>query len=77
MNKTHSKHMHVYAVVSFDFPVNPEHPENTTSIVKVFSSQQSAKQEVRRWSKVNAVKRCPYHVWTTRFLSDEQVSEMN
>lgn len=65
----HSKFLHLYAVVRFDFPISQECPENTVTIVKVFSSKLDAKQEAARLMGINADKGCRYQVMTTRFVA--------
>jgi len=66
--KPHSSLRHVYAVVRFDFPVNPDNPENTISVVKVFSSKMSAEREVARLNGINSEKRCRYVLQVSRLV---------
>jgi len=68
LEKPHSKFEHVYAIVRFDFPVNPESPTNSVNVVKVFSSSEIADTEAARLNRVNQDKRCSYHVYITRFV---------
>jgi hypothetical protein len=64
----HSKFRHLYAVLRIDVPVNPENPENSIAVVKVFSSKFSAEQEVARLNKINSEKGCRYVLNTTRLV---------
>jgi hypothetical protein len=48
VDKPHSKFEHLYAIVSFDLPINLEYPANSVTVVKVFSSQGAADQEASR-----------------------------
>ena len=65
----HSKFLHLYALVRFDLPINSENPENSVTVVKVFSSEAAAEQEVSRLSEVNNEKDCSYKVFIARFVS--------
>ena len=69
MDKPHSKYPHVYAILRFDFPVSKTDPENTATVVKVFSSKVLAEQEASRLREVNRAKRCVYVVQGTRFVT--------
>lgn len=62
----HSKFRHLYAVLRIDLPVNPDNPENSIAVVKVFSSKLSAEQEVSRLNKLNSGKGCRYVLNVTR-----------
>ena len=64
----HSKFRHVYAVLRIDLPVNPENPENSIAVVKVFSSKFSAEKEVARLNNINSEKGCRYVLNTTRLV---------
>ncbi len=37
--KPHSKYLHAYAIVRFDFPVTQDDPENSVMVVKVLLSK--------------------------------------
>ena len=65
----HTKFLHLFAIVRFDFPVNSEYPANSVSVVKVFSSQEAADQEASRLNHVNENKSCKYDVYVTRFIA--------
>lgn len=65
---SHSKFRHLYGVLRIDLPVNPENPENSIAVVKVFSSKLSAEQEVSRLNKLNPEKGCRYVVNVTRLV---------
>jgi hypothetical protein len=56
----------MYAVVRIDLPVSQENPENSVSVVKVFSSKMTAEQEVSRLNGINSAKGCRYVLQTTR-----------
>ena len=56
----------MYAVVRIDLPVSQENPENSVSVVKVFSSKMTAEREVSRLNRINASKGCRYVLQTTR-----------
>ena len=64
----HSKFLHLFAIVRFDFPVDSEYPANSVSVVKVFSLQEAADQEALRLNRVNEKKSCKYEVYVTRFI---------
>ena len=64
----HSRFRHLYAVLRIDLPVNPDNPENSIAVVKVFFSKLSAEQEVSRLTKLNAGKGCRYVLNTTRLV---------
>ena len=64
--KPNSKFRHLYAVVRIDLPVSLENPENSVSVVKVFSSKMRAEQEVSRLNRINSAKGCRYVLQTTR-----------
>lgn len=64
--KPNSKFRHMYAVVRIDLPVSQQNPENSISVVKVFSSKMTAEQEVSRLNKINSEKGCRYVLQTTR-----------
>ncbi len=66
----HSRHLHLYAIVRFDFPIDQQFPENTTAIVEVLSSKDLAEQEAQRLRKVNRSKNCNYVVYTTRYVEE-------
>jgi hypothetical protein len=66
MDKPHSKYPHVYAIVRFDLPVNQGNPENSVSVVKVFSSRVLAEQEASRLNEINQEKGCLYVVQITK-----------
>jgi len=68
IDKRHSRFRTVYAIVRFDFPVSADNPENTASVVKVFSSKIHAEREIARLSEVNAQQRCKYVLQTTRLM---------
>jgi hypothetical protein len=57
---------HVYAVVRIDLPVNTECPENSFSVVKVFTSKDAAERDAARLNSVNAGRRCEYHTYVSR-----------
>ena len=65
----HSKFLHLYAIVRFDLPIDPQLPMNSVAVVKVFSSQEAADQEVSRLSHVNESKNCKYEVCLTRSIA--------
>ena len=69
MEQPRSKWPHVYALVRFDFPMDPEIPENTVTVVKVFRSKAYAEQEAERLNNLNASKSCKYVVCTTRMVT--------
>ena len=64
----HSRFLHVYAIVRFDFPLDTSYPTNTATVVKVFVSKQAADQEASRLNQLNADKHCHYEVFTTRLV---------
>lgn len=66
--KSHSKFRHVYVVLRIDLPVNNESPENSFSVVKVFSSKMTAEQELNRLNRVNSGKCCRYLLQVTRLV---------
>ena len=57
---------HVYAVLRIALPVSQENPENSISVVKVFSSKMTAEQEVSRLNRINSAKGCRYVLQITR-----------
>jgi hypothetical protein len=65
MNKPHSKHSHLYAIVRFDPYLSGE---NSASVVKVFSSKELAELEASRLREVNGGKQSSYAVQVTRFV---------
>ena len=66
MVRHHSKFLQLYAIVRFDLPLNSERPQNTVSVVSVFSSEQAAETEANRLTKINGNKACQYEVFVTR-----------
>ncbi len=64
----HSKYLHAYALVRFDFPVNQDEPENSVNVVKVLFSKDLAEHETSRLNKLNAAKSCRYELQTTRLI---------
>jgi hypothetical protein len=68
MDKPHSKHPHVYAIVRFDLPVDQGDPKNSVSVVKVLSSKVPAEQEASRLNEINQGKDCFYVVRITKFV---------
>jgi hypothetical protein len=58
----------MYAVIRIDLPVSQENPENSVSVVKVFSSKMTAEQEVDRLNNVNSGKGCRYVLQVTRLI---------
>ena len=68
IDKPHSRHLHLYAILRFDFPIDQEHPENTTAVVKILSSKNVAEQEAHRLRQVNRDKGCSYAVYITRYI---------
>jgi hypothetical protein len=67
--RPNSKFIHLYAIVRFDLPIDPELPMNSVAVVKVFSSQDAANQEASRLNQVNESKNCKYEVCLTRFIA--------
>jgi hypothetical protein len=66
--KPHSRFQHIYAILRIDLPVGQENPENSVSVVKVFSSKVSAEKEVSRLNELNSEKGCRYVLQTTRLM---------
>jgi hypothetical protein len=64
----HSKFQHVYAIVRFDFPINPDNPGNSIAVIKVLSSKALAEQGISRLSQVNSTKKCRYEMHTTHWI---------
>ena len=71
MDKPHSKFVHVYAIVRFDFPMDAANPENTVAVVKVFESKALAEAEASRLNRINENKRCTYRVCTSRLMPND------
>jgi hypothetical protein len=69
-DKRHLRHLHLYAIVRFDFPTDQQYPENTTAVVKVLSSKDLAEGEAQRLKQVNRDKTCNYVVYTTRYMEE-------
>ena len=63
------KFEHLYAVVRFDFPVNPEYPENSVTIVKAFSTRPAAEKEASRLNELKKEKGCRYKFYIFRYAS--------
>jgi hypothetical protein len=61
INKPHTKHPHVYAIVRVDHPVDEEYPTNCITVVKVFSSEEAAGAEVTRLNQMNGERERP--IW--------------
>jgi len=68
INKPHSRFKHVYAVVRIDLPPDESTPENSVTVIKVFSSETAAKREVSRLNKLNQEKGCKYVMNITRMV---------
>jgi hypothetical protein len=68
MDKPHSRHEHVYALVRFDLPVNQTTPENSVAVVKVLCSRELAQQELVRLNERNGDKGCRYVSYTSRLI---------
>jgi hypothetical protein len=66
----HSKLVHVYALVRFDFPIDGQNPERSMTVVKVLGMKDQAEQEVSRLNRLNADKDCRYEVQITRFVPE-------
>ena len=64
MDKPHSKHLHLYAIVRFDPYLSGE---NGATVVKVFPSRELAEQEASRLREVNKGKKSTYAVQVARF----------
>jgi hypothetical protein len=64
-DKTHSKYLHVYAIVRFDLHAKLE---NCATVVKVLPTRDLAEQEADRLRQVNEGKQCLYNVQITRFV---------
>lgn len=58
--------MHLYAVVRFDLPLSTKRPQDSVSIVSVFSTDEGAEAEATRLRNVNEGKQCHYEVFVTR-----------
>jgi len=56
----------MYAILRIDLPVSQDNPENSIAVVKVFSSEKTAEEEVLRLNGINAEKGCRYVLKTTR-----------
>jgi hypothetical protein len=67
-NKPNKKFRHVYAVVRVDFPIYEGQPEASFTVVKVYSSEETAEKETSRLSKINADKKCKYFTRITRMV---------
>jgi hypothetical protein len=59
MDKAHSRHLHLYAIVRFDPDLSGE---NGATVVKVFASKELAEQEASRLREVNKGKQSTYAV---------------
>ncbi len=68
IDKPHSKYLHMFAVVRYDLPISPNHPQNSISVVKTFSTRALAEEEADRLRAANEAKGCTYEVQTTRFV---------
>ena len=66
LNGPNARYKHLYAIVRFDLPVNPDYPENSVTVVKVLSSRESAEVETTRLNEINAGKNCRYSMQVTR-----------
>jgi len=66
--KPNARFRHMYAIVRIDLPVSQETPENSISVVKVFSSKSAAEQEILRLNRINGEKGCRYVLQTTRLV---------
>jgi hypothetical protein len=66
-DKSHSKYLHVYAIVRFDLSMSGE---NAATVVKVIPSREFAEIEASRLNEVNKGKGCIYKVQTTRFVEE-------
>ena len=58
----HSRLDHVYVVVRFDEPVNPESWHEAVKILKVFNSHEAAEKEAARLRSINGPCKCTYEV---------------
>jgi len=58
--------MHLYAIVRFDLPLSSKRPQDSVSVVSVFSTDEAAEAEANRLRKVNEGKQCQYEVFVTQ-----------
>jgi hypothetical protein len=65
-DKPNARFKHLYAIVRIDIPVDPDHPEDSISVVNVFPSRESAEVETARLNRINAEKHCTYSMHITR-----------
>jgi hypothetical protein len=66
--KPNAKFRHMYAIVRIDLPVNQEAPEDSVTVIKVFSSRITAEHELSRLNRINREKACRYVLQTTRLV---------
>lgn len=69
MDQPHLKHKHLFAVVRYDIPVSPREPQNSVSVVKVFTSRSDAEAETTRLRTINDASKCIYQVQATRLIN--------
>ena len=65
MDKSHSKFLHLYAIVRFDPHLSGE---NGATVIKVFSSKELAEQGASRLREANKGKPSTYVVQIARFV---------
>jgi len=73
INKPNSRYEHVYPIVRLDhdLPVDPSHPNNSITVVKVVLSEELAQREVDRLNVLNGNKRCTYFSCISRLIPQE------
>ncbi len=64
----HSKYLHMFAAIRCEIPGDLERPQNSTSVVKIFSTKEMAQEEAERLRILNMEKSCLYEVQSTRFV---------
>jgi len=64
--RPHSRFRDVYAVVSIDFPVDADSPENLISVIRVFTAKKDTERDTARLNALNADKGGRYHTCVTR-----------
>lgn len=65
-NSPNSRFLHLYVIVRFDIPVDPQYPRIST--VKAFSSEAEAERETLRLNEINKAKGTRYEVFVTRLV---------
>jgi hypothetical protein len=69
MHSPHLKHLHLFALVRYDLPIDHTNWQSAVSVIKVFTNREDAEAEVRRLTLINDPSKCVYEVQTTRLVN--------